>query len=63
MKLSALSAKSSPLQYRRADNILMPHLPNNSRLWFLVVETLSSSSGGSIGAISLLVHEAGEEAA
>jgi hypothetical protein len=40
----------------------MPHLPNKSCRWFLVVETLSSGSGGSIGTIPLLVYEAGEEA-
>jgi len=39
----------------------MPHLPKHSSLWFLIVETLSSGSGGSVGAISLLVHEAGKE--
>jgi hypothetical protein len=55
------SAKSTRLFFREEGNILMPQLPNNPRLRFLIVETLSSSNGGSIGAASLLVHKAREE--
>jgi hypothetical protein len=57
------SAKPTRLFFREEGNILMPQLPNNSRLRFLIVETLSSSNGGSIGAASLLVHKAREETA
>lgn len=41
----------------------MPQLAKKSSLRFLVVETLSPSSGGCIGRVPLLVHEAGEETA
>jgi len=37
------SAKSTRLFFREEGNILMPQLPNNPRLRFLIVETLSSS--------------------